>query len=144
MTVDAGAGTIFRLLHDDDVDQVHEIEKRSFLEPWDRERFVKMVPLGAGPRCVVLDLGGAVVGIFVSHMETGRFHLLSLAIHPDHRRQGHGKRCLECVQRLATYGAMKTCPDAPEAAHVHEEPEGEIYLEVSERNLAAQCLYRKM
>jgi ribosomal-protein-alanine N-acetyltransferase len=144
MTRDAGAGTVLRLLHVEDVDQVYEIEKQSFLEPWGRERFVKMCPREELGRCIILEKAGQVIGYFVSNVETGRFHLLSLAIHPAHRRQGHATRCLECVQRLATYGAMKTCPDHPGAAHLREEPEGEIYLEVSERNLAAQCLYRKM
>lgn len=163
----------FRIMSEADLSSVIEIEKRSFREPWPRNRFLQHISGGQGSPCVVLEGEKRVIGYFVVELRAESTHIINLAIHPDHRRQGHASRCLAMIHRLAhraieiassrdaalqPLGGAKlssaALPSAagPKSARWQAQPgaspprdrhAGEIYLEVEERNLAAQLLYRK-
>jgi ribosomal-protein-alanine N-acetyltransferase len=165
----------FRIMSEADLPSILQIEKRSFREPWPRERFVQYIAGGQASPCVVLESEGRVIGYFVVELRAESTHIINLAVHPDHRRRGHASRCLAMIQRLAhraieiasardaalqPLGGAKLSSAAalPSAAGVKstrwrgppgaspppDRHAGEIYLEVEERNLAAQLLYRKM
>lgn len=158
----------FRMMHRNDLPDVLQIERVSFRTPWDESRFLQALEGKSGSRCVVMELAGKVVGYFVLELHATSTHIINLAIHPEHRRRGHGSRCILVIEQLALK-AMEIArardaalqPLGGRAAAVAasgakgeyrssgEPPGGErkdaaIHLEVEESNLPAQLLYRKM
>jgi ribosomal-protein-alanine N-acetyltransferase len=164
----------FRIMSEADLPSILEIEKQSFREPWSRERFLQYLSGGQASPSVVLESEGRVIGYFVVELRAESTHILNLAIHRDHRRRGHAMRSLTMIHRLAHRaaeiasardtalqplgGAKLSSAALPSGAGAKRVPwqgqagtgrapdrhAGEIYLEVEERNLPAQLLYRKM
>ena len=174
METDSPLSVGFRIMSEEDVSSIVEIERRSFREPWTRERFLQHLSGGQASPCVVLEGEGRVIGYFIVELRAESTHILNLAIHPDHRRKGHASRCLTMIHRLAHRaleianardttlqplgGAKLSSAALPSAAGPKsarwqaqagastppDRHAGEIYLEVQEGNLPAQLLYRKM
>ena len=135
-----------------DLTSVVAIEKQSFPDPWGEVYFLKTLVDANGACSFVLEADGKVVGYFVIELEDRNARLFNLAVHPEHRRQGHASGLLAEVDRL--------CRESAESPRVEAEPRSvdspgtgvvepggllaEVRLEVEETNLAAQLLYRKM
>ena len=79
-----------------DVSEVVEIERMSFTAPWSEAAFLGEI-LKLYSLTKVAALRGKIIGyICVEHiMDEG--HILNLAVHPDFRRHGIGKKLLEEV-----------------------------------------------
>ncbi len=114
-----------------DIPWVIEVEVRSFPAPWSAEMYRHELlgnPLAA---YWVLRPGGEVLPPILAYggywLLGEEVHILTIAVHPDHRRQGAGQRLL---------GAMMAQARAAGAV--------EITLEVRSGNLPAQALYRRM
>jgi len=76
---------------------------------------------------LVCEFQGKIVGMIVWRDLGGEVEILDLAVHPNHRRHGHGSFLLKTfVQRLSQSAVQK------------------IFLEVRESNVAAIALYRKL
>lgn len=84
-----------------DLDQVVEIERRSFPTPWTRQAFVSELRDNAYAYYVVARLGGAVIGYAGMWVLLDEAHITNIAVHPDHRRRGVGHLLLAELERLA-------------------------------------------
>jgi [ribosomal protein S18]-alanine N-acetyltransferase len=110
----------------DDVSAVVDLDQKSFSLPWPERSFRFELTDNPASRCWVAELDGEVVGMIVVWLIVDEAHVATLATHPDHRRQGIGKRLLaHALGNLMADGARSS------------------FLEVRESNLAAQEMYRK-
>jgi len=108
-----------------DVAQILSIEIRSFVAPWTRGLFEETLssPIYLN---LVMETEGAVVGYIILYTVADEGHVMSVAVHPDHRQKGHGARLLSHALRYCAQNSVSVC-----------------FLEVRESNEAAQALYRR-
>jgi len=114
----------------EDVPRVHEIDVLSFALPWSEKSYLfelnenpttlAIVAELASQDCKATSIGMAVVWIVIDEA-----HIATIAIHPDYRGCGYGKKLLAEILR----GAIRR--GATEAT-----------LEVREHNLIAQKMYQ--
>jgi ribosomal-protein-alanine N-acetyltransferase len=110
----------------EDVPAVSELDQKSFSLPWPERSFRFEVTDNPASRSWVAELDGNVVGMIVIWLLVDEAHVATLAIHPDFRRQGIGKRLLAQALRQAMQEGARSS-----------------FLEVRASNLAAQEMYRK-
>lgn len=110
-----------------DVKSIWEIERLSFTVPWSFWNFLSEL---GNPNSFILVAGPSppqpweTWGYIVYWVVAGEMHIMNLAVHPKHRRQGIARALLaEALHRARVLGA--------EVA----------WLEVRPSNLAAQALY---
>jgi ribosomal-protein-alanine N-acetyltransferase len=110
----------------DDVSAVVDLDKKSFSLPWPERSFRFELTDNPASRCWVAELDGNVVGMIVVWLIVDDAHVATIAIDPEYRRQGIGKRLLaHALRQMIRDGARSS------------------FLEVRESNLAAQEMYRK-
>ena len=111
-----------------DMPEVLAIENASFPWPWSEEDYVQALRqrnvIGR-----VAEWDQRVVGVMVYELDSGVLRLLSVAVHPDFRRRGVGRRMI---------GELTGRVELP-TSH-HRRLRG-ISLEVLETNLAAQYFF---
>jgi ribosomal-protein-alanine N-acetyltransferase len=113
-------------LHPDDLPQVMVVERLSFAHPWNEEAFAAEF---TKPYSFFLGVrqDGQVVAVLLYWVVFPEIHILSLGVHPDHRRQGLASWLLGVLLEM---GPDMECE--------------KIDLEVREHNLAGQKLYESM
>ena len=110
----------------DDLEQVIAIDQISFSLPWPQRSFWYELTDNPASRCWVAELDGRVVGMLVGWLIVDEIHIATIAIHPDFRKQGIGKKLLSLsLQSARDEGAVSS------------------FLEVRESNTAALEMYRK-
>lgn len=110
----------------DDLEQVIAIDQISFSLPWPQRTFRYELTDNPASRCWVAELDGRVVGMLVGWLIVDEIHIATIAIHPDYRKQGIGKKLLFLsLQSAREEGAVSS------------------FLEVREGNTAALEMYRK-
>lgn len=87
-----------RALHDD-LDVMVGIERASFPDPWSKASMKEEVESDWPP--LVVEREGKVVAYLCVWGVLDEWHITNLAVHPDYRRQGLGKRLLCAVIDLA-------------------------------------------
>jgi len=108
----------------DDLPQVLEIERRSFPTPWSEKAFRGELTVNAYAYYIVAETDGRVVGYAGMWVIMDEAHVTNIAVHPDYRRSGVGRRLLEAlIERAADRGCDR------------------MTLEVRKSNHAAQQLY---
>jgi len=115
-----------RDMTDQDIPEVMEIEKRSFISPWSRGMFKQTLESPVARNFVMIE-GGKVVGYIIFYEAGVEVHIMNIAVHPGHRRRGIG---LDMMRRII------------EAVRVNSVEE--LFLEVRETNVPAQGLYEKL
>ncbi len=115
----------------DDLEQVHTIDTLSFAMPWSLRTYRSELTGQSFSLMWVAEVeepqgDRRVVGMVVIWMVVDQTHIATLAVHPDHRRQGIASRLLE----TALDGAVRKKAQA-------------ATLEVRVSNRAAQALYKK-
>jgi len=110
-----------------DLDQVAALEQICFTEPWPRQAFLEDLA-NSYARYVVLRPAGspALLGYAGLWLIIDEAHITTIAVHPDHRRQGLGALLLLHLFDLAASFDIRR-----------------LTLEVRAGNQAAQGLYRK-
>lgn len=116
--------TKIRIMENDDIFQVSDIERRSYEFPWGHRVFREC--LLTGYHCIVLERLDIVVGYSMLSVAAGEAHILNLCVDPKFRQLGYGEQLLEEVLRRAAVDG------------VHE-----IFLEVRHSNEKAIALYQK-
>lgn len=113
-----------RLMTEDDLDRVMEIENASFGQPWSRDNYLVSIA-NATTTAFVLQDEDVVAGYAVLLMSSGEGDLMTIACAPEYRRRGIGTALLK------------------EVLHKAGEAGGErLFLEVRRSNEAALELYR--
>ncbi|HDI02291.1 MAG TPA: ribosomal-protein-alanine N-acetyltransferase [Ignisphaera sp.] len=119
---------IIREARDSDIDAVAELERMCFKDPYPRELLLMLRSLYP-ELFLVIEIDNKIVGYVSALVRTERIgHIVSICIHPDHRRRGLGTLLMKNVEeRLKKiFGLCK------------------IRLEVRVSNYAAINMYRKL
>ena len=112
---------------EDDLDQVAEIEKGAIVPPWTRAAFAAELDKKSGRFWVLTDdeTDSKVVAYAVFSFPADQAHIVTFAVHPEHRRQGLG---VYLIRRLIHY--------------VMRKGGSSVVLEVRKSNKAAVQLYQ--
>jgi len=102
---------------------VVEIEKASFKDPWSKKLFEKEISLQFSSFFVAL-IGERVAGYGGFWKVCNEADIVNIAVHPDFRRKGVGKKILEYLLKLARKNEINR-----------------VFLEVRETNPSAINLY---
>lgn len=113
-----------RLMTQEDMGFVSDIERRSYEYPWSHGVFRDC--LLAGYQCIVLDRDERVAGYGILSIAAGEAHILNLCVDPSYRSHGYGERLLDEILFRARAASVR-----------------EIFLEVRPSNQTALALYRK-
>jgi ribosomal-protein-alanine N-acetyltransferase len=115
-----------RRMTDQDIPEVMEIEKRSFVSPWTRGMFAQTLESPVA-RSRVMTEGRDIVGYIIFYQAGLEMHVMNIAVHPGHRHQGIGLDMMETVLGRARMNSVEEC-----------------FLEVRETNCPARGLYEKL
>lgn len=110
-----------------DLDRIDEIERRSFAMPWSPASFQRELKDNPAARYLVLSEDESVVAYAGMWLVLDEGHVTNIAVHPDHRGKGYGKRVTSALIQLAANLGMAW-----------------MTLEVRRSNAVAQSLYRKL
>jgi len=121
---------IIRRMRPEDVPVVHEIDMLSFSLPWPERSFHFEVSENAVSRCWVAEAAvngePRIIAMLILWLLVDEAHIATVAVHPDFRRCGIGSRIIvKALEAARAEGARRA------------------FLEVRERNVAAQEMYRK-
>ena len=116
--------TEISLMRVEDVEAVYAIEKACFPIPWSRESFLREVTENRCARYLVLREDGACVAYAGMWFVLDEAHVCNVAVRPDSRGLGYGKRIFTALIDLAMENSMAM-----------------ITLEVRRSNTIAQNLY---
>jgi [ribosomal protein S18]-alanine N-acetyltransferase len=83
------------------VDEVLEIERLSFTDPWSREMFRSELEVGGGTYARMALRGGTLAGYLLAVLIEDEAHLGNLAVHPSERRTGVGQKLLDDLLQTA-------------------------------------------
>lgn len=119
------AEPMIRKIREEDVAQIHEIEKLCFAMPWSEESILHDVKENVVARWLVMDDGeGNVLAYAGMWFVLDEAHICNVAVHPDHRGKGYGKQIFLALEALARENSMSM-----------------MTLEVRRSNTVAQNLY---
>ncbi len=91
---DPGPDPTIRRLAYADLPQVIAIERRAFPTPWSLAMFVLELSKSSGV-CLAATVEGRVTGYVVCSRYADVWHVMNVAVDPDHRRRGLGRALLE-------------------------------------------------
>jgi [ribosomal protein S18]-alanine N-acetyltransferase len=83
------------------LDEVLEIERLSFSDPWSREMFRSELLIGGGTYARMAERNGKVIGYLLAVLVEDEAHLGNLAVHPTERRSGVGQGLLDDLLQMA-------------------------------------------
>ncbi len=109
-----------------DLDEVMELERMCFTQPWTRGMFESDLLQGEFTYYIVARLEGKLVGYAGMWTAGGEAHITTIAVHPDFRRRGIGS----ALMRMLLEEALRRGAEI-------------AVLEVRRSNEAAQQLYKK-
>jgi ribosomal-protein-alanine N-acetyltransferase len=114
-----------RELKEDDIEEILDIEKRSFISPWTKRLFEETLssPISTN---FVLKKGNTILGYIIMYSVGNEVHILNIAVHPDYRKKGYGSKLVTHV-----------------LTHFRGSDVVEFFLEVREGNSRAINLYKK-
>ena len=119
----ADSGLVVRPLVYGDLPHVLAIERRSFLTPWSLAMFVLELSKSSGI-CLCVEEDDRIAGYLVCARYADVWHLMNIAVAPEHRRRGIATRMMEELFERAGEGARFT-------------------LEVRTSNAAAIAMYER-
>lgn len=90
----------------EDVDEVVEIEKQSFSDPWSEENFLVELDLPFS-WVWVAKIKNELIGYCCCWEIEGELQIANLAVHPEFRNQGIGKKILQEILNRACQRKVK-------------------------------------
>ncbi|KML38998.1 MULTISPECIES: ribosomal protein S18-alanine N-acetyltransferase [Bacillaceae] len=117
----------FRLMNEEDIDDVLEIEHKSFATPWSREAFFNELTHNQFALYVVLEEENKVIGYCGAWIVADEAHITNVALLPEYRGRKLGEALMRQLMELASEMGAIT-----------------MTLEVRVSNFTAQSLYRKL
>ncbi|MCC6954947.1 MAG: ribosomal protein S18-alanine N-acetyltransferase [Deltaproteobacteria bacterium] len=125
MSVQLAPELRIEILSDRWVTQLAEIEQLSFPTPWSekliRDEIKKDYAFALG-----LTFGDQLIAYAINNLITDELHVLTLAVHPAFREQGHGAHLVDGLLTEARNRGARS-----------------VFLEVRKGNLPAQKLYER-
>jgi ribosomal-protein-alanine N-acetyltransferase len=117
------APRVVRPMDMNDIDQVMEIEKKSFVSPWSKIMFEETIfsPISKG---LVIEDNHCTIGYIVFYTVDVEAHIMNFAVAPAERKQGYARLLLDHALKFFKEKCISEC-----------------YLEVREHNRDAQRLY---
>ncbi len=113
-----------RVMREEDLDAVMQIELRAYPFPWTRGIFRDCLRAGYAAWALA-EAGGEVIGYGVLSVAADEAHILNVCMAPHRQGHGHGRRLLRAlVQQARAHGAVR------------------LFLEVRPSNPNAIALYR--
>lgn len=112
----------FRLMRQDDIDDVIAIEEAVYPFPWTRGIFSDCISIGY--LCLVLEVNQKIVAYSVMSVAAGESHLLTIVVDKNEQGKGYGKKMLNETIHIAANDNAAT-----------------MYLEVRVSNKTAIQLY---
>ena len=98
--------TSIRRMKIEDVDQVTEIEKATFVIPWSRDSFLREMEKNAAARYLVIEKQGRIIGYAGAWVILDESHITNIAILESERGKGYGKALTEALmQYISNLGA---------------------------------------
>lgn len=79
-----------------DIPQVVAIERRAYTSPWSMSMFVLELSKPSGV-CVAAANGPTLYGFLICSKYDEAYHIMNIAVDPDHRRQGIARALLEAL-----------------------------------------------
>ena len=119
------AEDIIREMREDDLTDILEIEKRSFISPWTKGMFEETIESPISTNSVI-EINSEILGYIMLYSVEDEAHIMNIAVHPDHRGRGY-------ASKLNTHTFL----------HVIRKNISEFFLEVRESNVNARHLYTK-
>jgi ribosomal-protein-alanine N-acetyltransferase len=117
---------IIRKMTEYDIDQVLQIERKSFATPWSRDSFIMEVNKNNFAYYIVAEKEDKIVGYGGMWLIIDEGHITNIAVHPDYRGLGIGNILVEeLIAVCKEKGFMR------------------MTLEVRKSNKVAQSLYIK-
>jgi ribosomal-protein-alanine N-acetyltransferase len=115
-----------------DIETVHKLDKLSFSLPWSKDSYQFELMQNPGSMQWVVEItypdkDQEVVGMIVEWLVVDEAHIATLAVHPEHRKQGLGKQLLLVALREAIHRGMRTAT-----------------LDVRASNVIAQKMYQQL
>lgn len=117
---------LFRLMREEDIDQIVHIEKRSFTVPWSKDAFYNELYKNQFASYLVIEDGEKIIGYCGVWIVVDEAHITNIAILPEYRGRKLGDALLARVIQMAKEMGAQS-----------------MTLEVRVGNLVAQNLYRK-
>ncbi|PAE22795.1 MULTISPECIES: ribosomal protein S18-alanine N-acetyltransferase [Bacillaceae] len=117
----------FRLMNEEDIDDVLEIEHKSFATPWSREAFFNELTHNQFALYVVLEEENKVIGYCGAWIVVDEAHITNVALLPEYRGRKLGEALMRQLMEVASEKGVIT-----------------MTLEVRVSNFTAQSLYRKL
>jgi [ribosomal protein S18]-alanine N-acetyltransferase len=101
MAIDIYATHYIRWMIRRDVDEVLEIEKHSFCDPWTRDELICKV---GHSNCIgmVIEIKDKTVGYMIYELHSKHLEILRLAVHEDHRFEKFGTKLIEKLKTKLT------------------------------------------
>ena len=102
-----------RSMRMDDIPQVAALDQLSFADPWPQGSFEYELKANNYSLCLVAEdpataEGGNIVGALVIWLIVDEAHIATIAVHPNYRHRGIGRRLLaEGLLQAAERGALK-------------------------------------
>ncbi|MEW6408615.1 MAG: ribosomal protein S18-alanine N-acetyltransferase [Nitrospirota bacterium] len=122
-----GEEIIIEPMREEDIKEVMQIERASFLSPWSEGAFLYELKRNAGiSYSSVARTGKKVVGYVCFWILFDEAHLMNLAVHPDFRNMGIGRKLIQFAIDIA-----------------RQRDVSRIILEVRGSNAIAKHLYEK-
>lgn len=115
------------LMKVEDLDQVMEIERLSFTNPWSKNSFFLELTTNDLATYLVAKIDGRVVGYAGMWLVVGEAHVTNVAVHPDFRKKGIGELLMRSLITIAKESRAKM-----------------MTLEVRKSNDVARNLYAKL
>lgn len=117
----------FRLMNEQDIDDVLKVEHESFSVPWSREAFYNEITKNQFAAYIVIEENGQVIGYSGTWVVTDEAHVTNVAILPQYRGRKLGEAMMKKLMEIASELGAKT-----------------MTLEVRVSNEVARKLYRKL
>ncbi|HLO12065.1 MAG TPA: ribosomal protein S18-alanine N-acetyltransferase [Pseudoneobacillus sp.] len=117
---------LFRLMREEDIDQIVNIEKLSFATPWSKEAFYNELYKNQFATYLVIEDGEKIIGYCGVWIVVDEAHITNIAVLPEYRGRKLGEALLSKVIQMAKELGAKS-----------------MTLEVRVTNIIAQNLYRK-
>lgn len=110
-----------------DIAGVLKIEKSSFTIPWSKQAFYSELLENDRAYYLVAKAGDQVLGYIGIWLVAEEGHITNVAVHPDYRHKGIGRKLMQFIEELARARNIKR-----------------LTLEVRVSNTVAQNLYRQL